>query len=217
MAGKGWRLIVLALVAVPALACNLAQGAPQADQPTPAAATSTGDDSAPQIVIESPAGGSQAVVGKDLSVRVHAMDGVGITRVEMRESGRIVSSQFSPDSSRDFTTVFNYHLGSTGTLTLQVIAFRQSIASSPATLSVDVVGSEAEVKGPDTPICTVRPTTPLNLRAGPGTNYRVLATLKAGEDLSVIGRNADSTWYLVKRSDATSGWVSVANTTVDGD
>jgi Bacterial SH3 domain/Bacterial Ig domain len=229
MSRAGRWLILYVLFVVPALACNMAQGsnATSGDPPTSGPVTPGDATPPPQVIIESPVAGSQAVVGKDLPIRVHAVDSVGITRIEMRESGRIVASQFSPDSSRDFTTVFTYRLGSIGTLTLEVIAFRQAVASSPVTLSVDVVGSEAELKNPGSfdptsgvagaAICTVRPTSPLNLRAGPGTNYRVLATLRANEELSVIGRNTDSTWYLVKRSDTTTGWVSVPKITVDGD
>ncbi len=228
----GWApiiLVLLALLIAPLLACNLAQpnNATPADQPSSAPSTATGDMSPPTVVIQSPPPGSQAVVGKDLSVKVHATDSIGLTRVEMRESGRIVASQFSPDSSRDFTTVLTYRPSSVGALTLEVIAFRQNVASGPATVGIDVVGSEADLANPSSldptsgvaggPICTVHPTTALSLRAGPGTNYRLLATLKTGEALSVIGRNAESSWYQVKRSDTTVGWVSVSFTTADGD
>lgn len=46
-----------------------------------------------------------------------------------------------------------------------------------------------------------------NLRTGPGTNYSVLGGVNAGETLSVLGRNGDSTWLLVL---APSGeaWIS---------
>ncbi len=220
---------VLALIALTLslLACNLfpANNAPPDQQSTPALPP---DAALPQVMIESPGSGSQAVVGGELRVRVHATDSLGITRVEMRGGGRIVASQFSSETSRDFTTVLNYRPNNTGALTLEVIAYRESIPSRPASVTLDVVGSKAELKNPGSfdptsgvalgPICIVRPTTALSLRAGPGTNFRLLTTLRAGEELVVVGRNDNSTWYLVKRSGTTTtGWASVQYVTAEGD
>jgi TolB protein len=50
----------------------------------------------------------------------------------------------------------------------------------------------------------------LNLREGPGTNYTVIKVLKQGEQASIIGRNAASSWWQVRLANATTGWVSGA-------
>jgi len=47
----------------------------------------------------------------------------------------------------------------------------------------------------------------LNLRAGPGTNYQVIASLPGGVQLSVAGRNDGGDWLLVEYN-SRSGWVS---------
>ena len=41
---------------------------------------------------------------------------------------------------------------------------------------------------------------PGNLRAGPGTNYSVIGSVKAGDVLGVSGRNSDGSWLLVTPS-----------------
>ncbi len=224
-----WRtLAFLVLLIVPVLACNLSsQTNNPAATPSQQAIATTLAGAPPQVVIEAPANGSQVVVQKPFKVQVHATDSVGITRVEMRESGRVVVSQPSPDPKPDLSVQLTYVPVNTGPLTLEVIAYGQSTVSSPAALNLEVVASDADLKNPGSfdpttgaaagPICTVRPTLPLSLRVGPGVNYRLLLTLRTGEDLVVIGRNADTSWYQVKRSDATIGWVSAPYVSVDGD
>ena len=51
----------------------------------------------------------------------------------------------------------------------------------------------------------------LNVRSGPGTNYPVIGSLKTDEVVSIVGRNTDSSWWVIQ-SGALRGWV--INTTV---
>jgi len=196
---------------------------------TQANSVPTGDSAAsPRISIEAPGDGAQAVVGEPFSVRIHATDGVGITRVEMRESGRVVISQSSPDAQPDFTALLKYRPTNTGKVTLQVIAFRQSIASDPVTLTIDIVGSKTDLKNPASldptlgvaagAICTIRVNVSgLNMRVGPGTNFRVLGKLGVGDALTVIGRSKDTTWYEAKRDNGVVGWLSANYVDTEGD
>jgi hypothetical protein len=224
-------VLALLLLAIPILACNLLSS-PEGGSPVApaqgATALPTGGPP-PRITIESPASGSQALVNKPMTVRVHATDAAGITRVEMREAGRVVYSQPMPAPESDVTALLVYRPGNPGTVTLEVVAYRQSTASSPVAIIVEVVSSEAELKNPASldptlgvaagAACTARVAiNGLSLRAGPGTNYRIVTTLRVGEALSVNGRNADTSWYQVKRdSSQESGWVSAAYTTSDTD
>ncbi len=48
----------------------------------------------------------------------------------------------------------------------------------------------------------------LNMRSGPGTAYQVVTTLKQGDELTVLGVNADRSWIQVRHSGVT-GWVAV--------
>jgi uncharacterized protein YraI len=47
----------------------------------------------------------------------------------------------------------------------------------------------------------------LNLRAGPGTSYRIFRTLSSGLELEVTGRSLASDWLVIRLSDGTTGWV----------
>ena len=48
-----------------------------------------------------------------------------------------------------------------------------------------------------------------NLRAGPGPQYAVVATVPLWTDLALYGRNVDGQWLLVETLDGVRGWVSV--------
>jgi hypothetical protein len=47
----------------------------------------------------------------------------------------------------------------------------------------------------------------VNVRSGPGTDSPVVATVERGTELSIIGRNADRTWWNVCCFDDTVGWI----------
>jgi len=50
----------------------------------------------------------------------------------------------------------------------------------------------------------------LNVRTGPGTNYDRIGSLAAGTTVSIIGRNADSSWWQIPFSNGPEGkaWIS---------
>lgn len=51
-------------------------------------------------------------------------------------------------------------------------------------------------------------TAALNMRAGPGTNYDILAVAMQGDTFEITGTNADQSWLQVNRPDGTSAWIS---------
>ncbi len=55
-----------------------------------------------------------------------------------------------------------------------------------------------------------------NVRAGPGTNFAVVAVVKQGEALNLIGRTADSQWLQACCYKNAPGWISAALVTVPG-
>ncbi len=62
---------------------------------------------------------------------------------------------------------------------------------------------------PPTPLPTAKVMAKLlNLRAGPGTTYPIVATLKQGDVLTVLGRTPDNLWIAVRASASVSGWCS---------
>jgi uncharacterized protein YraI len=58
---------------------------------------------------------------------------------------------------------------------------------------------------------------PLNVRAGPGTNYNVIGQVEVGDPLTVHGRNARGDWLLVTLADGTEGWVAAQFTSYSFD
>lgn len=58
----------------------------------------------------------------------------------------------------------------------------------------------------------------LNIRSGPGSEYRIIGKASGGEGLEVAARSEDGAWVAIVREDlpAGAGWVSAALVTVDG-
>ena len=58
----------------------------------------------------------------------------------------------------------------------------------------------------------------LNVRAGPGTNYEIVAKAAGGVVFNAIGRNEEGNWIQVSVADLPSGygWVSTDYVTVEG-
>lgn len=48
----------------------------------------------------------------------------------------------------------------------------------------------------------------VNLHSGPGTNYERIGVLPVGESWSIVGRNIDSTWWVVATPNGFAGWVA---------
>lgn len=218
-------LIVLAVVT---LACNLTTTTPS----TPASGNATAPDQPagdrPIVVVVAPASGSQGYIGGRIEIRVRAQDSVGITRIVVVESGQVKINQPTPDPVKDFEALLPYIPSVTGTITLTVTAYRGTLASEPATLSLTIVNRLQDLDNPNAfdatkgvavgAFCTVTVNNNvLNLRAGPGTTFNVLAKLSLGELLNVIGRSSDSKWYQIKRATGSLGWVSADYVIANGD
>jgi hypothetical protein len=48
----------------------------------------------------------------------------------------------------------------------------------------------------------------INLRSGPGTDYKVVGVLPKGENLEIVGRNSEATWWLIANAEGMFAWVS---------
>ncbi len=51
----------------------------------------------------------------------------------------------------------------------------------------------------------------LNVRQGPGMSFPVVTTVPQGQTVSLLGRNADSSWLLVRTASGQQGWASSAH------
>jgi hypothetical protein len=63
--------------------------------------------------------------------------------------------------------------------------------------------------------CAVTADASVNIRYGPGTNFGVMGNIQPGNPISVLGTNADLTWYALSYN-GTTGWVSGSVVTTHG-
>lgn len=221
------RRLAPAVVLFFGMACNLIQdGAPDAASATPTSAAGT-----PTVIVNSPAEGSDVVVGQEVLVQSTAQDAIGVTRIELRVDGFIVNTVAAESATgdRQFSVIQPWTPSEAGTATLQVIAYRASIASEPYTLTINVRESEADVlatavpplgvtqPSPDDTTCRARiEVEGLNFRTGPATNYPIIRVLTLGNLVPIIGRLSDNSWWQVQDG-LDFGWISSAYTTQSGD
>jgi hypothetical protein len=222
-----YRKALLMIAALLALsACNLRSGPQQAVATfTPSGSTS----GKPLVTIASPEDGDEVAVGDDVIVSANATDTMGVTRVELLANNRVVKRVSSelPSGERNMNVLLDYTPSETGEVTLQVIAYRGTIFSDPATVDITVRRTEAQVTAtivlatnvpiidPNDPTCRVLVNAGLNFRTGPGTNYDRITVLAAGTVAPIIGRLGDNTWWQL-RVGVSIGWVSAAFTSVYG-
>lgn len=206
-AGAFAPLIVVQALLLAALACSLAFG-----QEDPAI-TGSGDDDAgsrttPVIRILEPANGQQ--VPPDQPVDIHVASDSMATSFLINVNGRVASSKALPAGQAGPTeAILAWTPDQTGTYNLEIVAFNGSNASAPVTLTLDVNAAAVNAgAGPTGAGCTGRVlVTQLNYRDGPSTNATRLGKFSVGEIVTVVGRNANATWYQVLRADAQRVWV----------
>lgn len=219
-------LLVLSVLALGALACNLTNDVASPTQ----GETATSASGAPVITISSPNNGAEVIRGQEVLVQSSAQDTVGITRIELRVNGFIVNtvSSTSPSGDRQFSVIQPWTPAEAGLATLQVIAYRASIASTPAQIVVNVRQSAAQVTAtllppagvtqpaPDDPTCrALVEVNGLNFRTGPETNYPIIDVLTLGELAEITGRLGDNSWWQV-RVGLNIGWISATYTSETG-
>ncbi len=85
------------------------------------------------------------------------------------------------------------------------IAFTSVAPAIPALAAP--VSAPAGVRG--TPVTRLRSLVNLNVRSGPGTGYRRIGMMRAGETRVVTGISDDRQWWRVWCEDGT-GWVSAS-------
>jgi hypothetical protein len=56
----------------------------------------------------------------------------------------------------------------------------------------------------------------VNVRGGPGTGYEILGQLPVNQPVPLVGRNADSSWWVITLPDGGQGWVAAAVVSASG-
>lgn len=215
-------LIPVVILGLVSLACNLVA---LRATPTPVI-TPTSASGAPSVSIISPPDRSEVVRGQEVLVQSTAIDSIGVTRVELRVNGYIVNTVTSETAAgnRQFSVIQSWTPTTTGTALLEVVAYRGSIASPPAQITLLVRDSAGQITstlpGVGTPqdlTCRARvDVSGLNFRTGPDTNYPILKVLSLGATPRIIGRLADNTWWQVQDG-LDLGWISAQYTSPTGD
>lgn len=213
------RIVLMILVLLTG-ACNLSTERPQASPLPPALGTASA--SKPVVIISAPTDGAEVVVGTDIVIQGQASDAQGVTRVQLIANDRIVRtvSSESPNGQRSMEVTLDYRPVVTGTLLLEVVAWRRSVPGDPASVSVTVRANRSQVLSttaprpevpvidPNDPTCRVLTNVALNVRTNAGVGFTRITTLANGSQAPVIGRLADNSWWQVSLRDGTAGWVA---------
>jgi hypothetical protein len=234
---KTKRITLLLLMSIVLLftlpACNLGT-TPETEAPIPTeegsdTVTDVPDSVKPSVTIVSPADGDEFVVDEPILVSVNAVDSVGVTRLQLFANGSIVKTVSSESIAGDqtLTAVLDYTPRATGTVNMQVLAFRGSVASDPGTLQVTVRGSSNQVQtttqpNPSVPqipndgVCRALTNVNLNYRSQPTTEVdNVITVLPTGTLAPILARLGDNSWWKIQYG-TNVGWVSADFTTEYG-
>ena len=219
---KHRRLRMLWLILLPvltALACTIG-AAPET--PTPSIPPTSAIKPIVQII--APQNNADAVVGQPLVVSATGQHPDGITRIELQANGQIVDSKVSqnPLGDAQLQTYLNYSPIAPGSVILQVIAYRNSQPSDPATITINVKSQDVQVTNTvqppdnsgggsvDTGDQTCRAVVAvnsLNFRQGPGLTYTSLQVLGLGAVIPITGATSDLSWWQGHYNN-TTGWLS---------
>ena len=207
-------------------ACTLSSGDVTAEPLTTPTPIATG---APQVVIGSPDNGDEVNLGDDILVSAIATDSVGVTSVQLFVDDTLVKTLPSQDPNGDlnFPVVLDYEPRAAGELQLEVIAYRGTVSSDPATLTINVLEEEEEVQqpistetgpviDPNDTTCRILTNVALNYRTGPGVEYDRVGTFTAGTQVPIVGRIGDNSWWQVQVNSYSQVWVSSDYTTEYG-
>lgn len=235
---EGWTmrtyLIAVCLGALLLLTgCNLGSSAEPTDEPI-----ATSPAAQPQVVIQSPNEGANFSVNQQINVQITATDSQGINRAQLFSNGQIVRTVTSTSAEGDtnFTGTLDFTPRSTGTYQLSVIAYRGTVASNTAQVSVTVGEAQIGVTTRPTTIPGVATSTPsgpnipndgvcralinapsgLRMRSQPTTTTDNIVVVLPDQALApVIGRLGNNSWWKLNYN-GQIGWVSAPFTTLYG-
>ncbi len=199
-------LIVIALVGA-ALACTADLNGGGGSSTS---SDGTGGDSSvstvPIVRILEPASGVSVAANQRVDITVET--DTTATSFLLNVGGRVASSKALPSGQAGPTkAILSWTPMQQGTFSLEIIAFNGAAASVPASLIVQVSGTASATSSGASGTCTGRAlVSQLNFRDGPGTGYTQLGQFDVGETVTVVGRDANTTWYKVQRVNMQQVW-----------
>ena len=107
----------------------------------------------------------------------------------------------------------NVETEATATVTPATLTDAPTLAATPTEASQEAAATEAPQDTPapnptSAPEVKAQALTNLNLRAGPGTNFSVVGSLPAQAEVTLIGRNDDSSWLQAEDGSGAEVWLS---------
>jgi hypothetical protein len=160
----------------------------------------------PIVRILEPASGVSVAANQRVDITVET--DTTATSFLLNVSGRVASSKALPSGQAGPTkAILSWTPTQQGTFSLEVIAFNGAAASVPASMIVQVSGTASATSSGTSGTCTGRVlVSQLNFRDGPGTGYTQLGQFDVGETVTVVGRDADTSWYKVQRINMQQVW-----------
>jgi hypothetical protein len=166
------------------------------------------DGTVPSVRILEPGSGASVPANQRVDITVET--DTTATSFLLNVGGRVAGSKaLPPDQSGPSKAILSWTPTRQGTFTLEVIAFNGPTASVPASLIVTVSGTVSSTTSGSTAGegCSGRVlVSQLNYRDGPSTGSGKLGQFEVGETVTVIGRNADTSWYRVQRANMQQVW-----------
>ncbi len=196
--------LLLTMLLSAALACTLRFGADEDSSQQPAPINAPG--AAPTVRVLAPESGVRVPANQPLDITV-ATDSAA-TSFLMSVGGRVATTKaLPPGQSGPAQAILTWTPDRQGTFTLEIVAFNGSAASAPATLLVEVSGVASGAGAGTGAGCSGRVVVDsLNFREGPGTSAARRGRFALGELVTIIGRNADTSWWQVQRANGEQGW-----------
>ncbi|MBN1566166.1 MAG: SH3 domain-containing protein [Anaerolineae bacterium] len=158
----------------------------------------------PTVRVVAPTNGQQVPINQrvDVTVETDSTATSFLLSVNGRSAG---SKAMPPDQSGPTSAILTFTPDRAGPYTLDVRAYNGSRVSAPALITVEasasaVSGSNSGSSGSGAG-CTARIlVTKLNFRDAPNTDAIRLGQFEVGETVTVVGRNADTSWWQVRRA-----------------
>ena len=220
--GRAWFPLVWGVFLLFLVGCeSLSLPAPEAQADRP-----------PTVIITRPPSGVRVPAGQVVEIQSTATDDRGVVRVELQANGQPVRADSPPEQlpQLSYTVVQRWRPQAPGEVVIKVIAYDTAgQASSPAAITVEVVGPAAKPTSTAAPRETTFPATftptpsptvvsevvsgtvtvgALNVRAGPGTAFAVVERLRQGDTVVGLARTQRGDWVQVRLPDGRTGWVS---------
>jgi len=199
------------------------------------------------LILSEPVDGATYQVGDMVQARSQIVSSDGAAQVDLLVNGEIVRSDSPSPVVHQGNLLQPWKPEQAGTYTLQTQMTTTSGAKVQSQSVTIQVGGVTEPLAPPTtvtvpPIATTPPTstftptptftatftsTPApptvtafqdaNCRFGPGSAYNITGSLLNGESAPIVGRNAETTWWVIQTKSGATCWIWDGTVSVSGD